>query len=272
MSREGFWGPVDVTIDWCEYNYAVTPYIAEFWNCLSSFPMTIVGIIGYLYTRKLATPEQRFSIAYLFLALVGLGSAAFHGTLRHYAQFMDEMPMLWADHVFLFMVIECEKKRKYPWLSYVLMFSCVTMNIVYLALYWYSLFLIFYGSIVLYLFGVSFYVASREETSIISKRLAIFCVVSYSFGFILWCLEHAFCKYVQYFYLHSFWHLFAGAGTYMFILFQVSMRARHFQKEPELTCVTVINVPVMAFVDKKSAKKSDREAVVTVTEKDSKQQ
>lgn len=30
-----FWGPIDALVDWCEPNYAVTRYVAEFWNTLS---------------------------------------------------------------------------------------------------------------------------------------------------------------------------------------------------------------------------------------------
>lgn len=28
--KEGYWGKPTATLDWCEENYAVTPYIAEF--------------------------------------------------------------------------------------------------------------------------------------------------------------------------------------------------------------------------------------------------
>jgi len=31
-SADGYWGPVTASVDWCERNYAVTFYAAEFWN------------------------------------------------------------------------------------------------------------------------------------------------------------------------------------------------------------------------------------------------
>ena len=31
--REDYWGPTTSTLDWCEENYAVTWYIAEFCEC-----------------------------------------------------------------------------------------------------------------------------------------------------------------------------------------------------------------------------------------------
>jgi dihydroceramidase len=44
-----FWGPITANYDWCEPNYLVTPYIAEFFNALSSLPTATAGA----YTRSL---------------------------------------------------------------------------------------------------------------------------------------------------------------------------------------------------------------------------
>lgn len=93
--RHGFWGPVDSTVDWCEANYVVTSYIAEFYNTVSSVPMIIWGIIGIVLTRKYCCKDLKYTAAFGGLGFVGLGSSAFHGTLRFHAQLLDELPMLY---------------------------------------------------------------------------------------------------------------------------------------------------------------------------------
>src|SRR5262245_58630668 len=86
----GMWGIPTASIDWCEQNYAVTPWVAEFWNTISSLAMVVAGLAG-LFLRRF-TWEIR--VAFGLLVLVGLGSIAFHGTLRFELQMLDELPML----------------------------------------------------------------------------------------------------------------------------------------------------------------------------------
>ena len=38
--------PPPFSLDWCEANYAVSFYVAEFWNSLSSLAISIVGLVA----------------------------------------------------------------------------------------------------------------------------------------------------------------------------------------------------------------------------------
>ena len=99
----GFWSPSTSSIDWCERNYVVTQYMAEFWNCLSSFSMCILG--GILFIRGVYHKiEMRFLLSSLGFVSVGLGSAYFHGTLTHVGQMADELPMVYSMIIWWFIL------------------------------------------------------------------------------------------------------------------------------------------------------------------------
>jgi len=88
----GHWGEVTSTMDWCELNYTVTPFVAEWWNTTSSLVILFLGLYGFLAHRESSVGMR---IAFLSMGVVGLGSVLFHGTLRFEMQLMDELPMLW---------------------------------------------------------------------------------------------------------------------------------------------------------------------------------
>ena len=98
--EEGYWGAVTGNPDWCEENYVVTYYIAEFWNTLSSVPIVLAGLYGLRQSI-----QQRFgwqySLSWFALAVVGLGSCAFHGTLLFEGQALDELSMIWCGKCWL---------------------------------------------------------------------------------------------------------------------------------------------------------------------------
>src|SRR5215218_2837411 len=100
----GHWGAVTSSVDWCERNYALTPYVAELFNTLSSLAMVVAGVAGaWLHRRVL---ERRFLLAFALLVLVGLGSVAFHATLRFELQMLDELPMLYLVILMVYVLAE----------------------------------------------------------------------------------------------------------------------------------------------------------------------
>jgi hypothetical protein len=58
----GFWGPSTSSVDWCESNYEMTEYMAEFNNTLSSFSLVLTGVLGLIMHPW---SEKRFKLAFL---------------------------------------------------------------------------------------------------------------------------------------------------------------------------------------------------------------
>ncbi|KAJ1336689.1 hypothetical protein BSLG_007008 [Batrachochytrium salamandrivorans] len=100
-----YWGIPSSSVDWCEVNYEVTEYVAEYFNTLSSFAMALVGLLGVIMHPW---AERRFHVAFLSTVAVGLGSVAFHGTLGKFSQALDEVPMLYSALSFSYIGI-CER-------------------------------------------------------------------------------------------------------------------------------------------------------------------
>ena len=100
----GFWGPVTSTVDWCEVNYEHSRYVCEFFNTVSSVAMLLTGALGLRFHRRCLEP--RFRLAFLLLCLVGIGSIAFHATLRFEFQMLDELPMLYVALVLVYILCE----------------------------------------------------------------------------------------------------------------------------------------------------------------------
>ncbi|KAI9353905.1 ceramidase, partial [Obelidium mucronatum] len=85
------------TLDWCEENYAVTQYIAEYYNTLSNISFLIVSVFGLKTLRELRVEELRDYLALGSLVVVGIGSTLFHGTMQFHAQILDEVPMIYVN-------------------------------------------------------------------------------------------------------------------------------------------------------------------------------
>ena len=58
--RAGYWGEKTANTNWCEPDYVVSQYVAEFWNTASSFLIFFYGIYG-IYIHQWM--ERRFFTA-----------------------------------------------------------------------------------------------------------------------------------------------------------------------------------------------------------------
>lgn len=101
------------TIDWCESNYYVSEYIAEYWNTITGIFLIISGLIFY----KINEDKIRLNNKYIqnrfinirnLLILVGIGTMLFHGTLLYPFQLLDELPMIFLATEYIKILLELQ--------------------------------------------------------------------------------------------------------------------------------------------------------------------
>ena len=99
-SYEPFWGNATSSVNWCEVDYEYSSFVAEMFNSLSSICIILAGLMGSILHKEWI--ELPFHCSFLSTSLVGLGSIAFHATLKKSTQAMDEVPMLFSAMSFLY--------------------------------------------------------------------------------------------------------------------------------------------------------------------------
>ncbi|KAK4658890.1 hypothetical protein QC762_105540 [Podospora pseudocomata] len=87
-------GVLESTNYFCEEDYAVSRYFAEFISTLTILAYVYYALV-YIYgpgSKVLFSP--RYDFMSISLLVLGIGSFAFHATLRQSMQFADELAML----------------------------------------------------------------------------------------------------------------------------------------------------------------------------------
>ncbi|KAJ3271312.1 Alkaline ceramidase 3 [Terramyces sp. JEL0728] len=244
--------PPTASVDWCEVNYEYTPYLAEFFNSMSSLALALAGVFGILLHPW---AETRFKTAFGATIAVGLGSVAFHGTLSNFTQAADEVPMLYSALAFAYITL-CQKYN----------FKHSTRTILAVALVSHAalttyLVTAFEGKWQFILFHISFGTAQvfavyqmftiyrthkiafrdAECTRIFENGFKF-----YGFAFVWWIVDFTACDYVNPFYskavlpfnpqFHAWWHVFISIGLYNMGLFGLydRMSQRLSGKEPRI--------------------------------------
>jgi dihydroceramidase len=230
----GLWGPPTSSVDWCEANYEHTRYVCEFYNTLSSAAMLLAGALGIWLHRQ--TLERRFLWAFFALAVVGVGSMAFHATLRFEFQMLDELPMLYTALVMLYIVLENARERRFGgWLPFALVAHGALVT---------SLSAFTRGALQFYLFQLSFasmevfalyrvYAIYRGSGSHVVRKLFWIGMISYGLAILCWFVDLKACSVVggllpahgipnpQ---LHAWWHVLVSSGLYVLTLMLASHR------------------------------------------------
>lgn len=249
VDQPGYWGAITSSIDWCEPNYVVSYYVAEWWNTISNVPFVMMPLFG-LYCSIKYGYEKRIMAICIMTAIIGIGSGLFHGTLLFYCQLGDELPMLWGCLVCLYSLIEDGPKIRYPKLPYLIAAFGIAWS---LASPWTHL---YYPLC----FQVLFISLEAICCSLVLKKVHAcknkFAKRVFYFGFCLffflgassWLLDHAICStakstqnplhsylvYRLFGSLHGYWHLFMAVHCYSAVLFMTFLRADILGRKPEI--------------------------------------
>lgn len=231
---EGFWGKPTSTLDWCEENYAVSHYVAEFWNTISNLAMIMPSFAGFYYAYK-HNIERRFMLCFMSLALVGFGSWNFHMTLLYEMQLFDELPMLWGSLMLVYALVThlYSSFERSSLRNTLLKCSLVTYGLVctviYLSFKTPILFQAAYGVLVTLMLYLDICVVKFKKCNV---ALFYAAVGFYYGGFTLWLVDNFCCDSLRilrsttlpifispFTQLHAWWHFMAGYGAYLHILF-----------------------------------------------------
>jgi len=231
----GPWGNHTSTLDWCEDNYTHLTFVAEFWNTVSNVPFILLGIFGILSTRGLPN-RARFALAHVFIAIIGIGSSVFHGTLLWHAQvILDELPMLWSAAASMYLTLVGAADRGSLELKIGMVLLPTVLSWLYLRYPNPILHQAAYATMTAISIGrvvKLFNVWSVEIRTEEQRRLIETCkghyykgVVTFLLGFAIWNVDNLFCDRLTMFRSrhgevvgalsqgHAWWHLLTGLGA-----------------------------------------------------------
>ncbi len=249
---QGNWVGAPADVNWCEPDFEWTPWVAEPLNTLSSLPMVVLGLFGVWWAwRSAVAQERRFSVSFLGLALVGAGSAAFHGTLLRWAQALDELPMIWLGLVGVWTVWHRTAPREHGHhLSALAVVFSVLFSVAYLrSPTFFSLFITTYALSVAAMVVAAARATYFQPAPDVLKRAFTMPALSYLGALSLcWVPEHVLlpCDHpLQALPLHALWHLGAGFGTYMWTVWTIVDRrqAEGTAVEMDLLPAPVVRLP-----------------------------
>jgi len=224
---EGYWSPITSSIDWCEENYYVTKYIAEFWNTLSNGIFILFALVGIWFVRKYHY-EKRYFWAYFGLLCVGIGSWLFHMTLKYQTELADELPMIYTCCIAVYCIFETSKTKTFtPYITIILWLTALLFTVTYTEIIswpWFQ-----HGSTA-FLIGIIVYRSLYQiqglsnsinfdknsiEAHLLTKKtnnlknltlkrkqirilklLLIICAVTYALAFFLWNIDNIYCSHL----------------------------------------------------------------------------
>jgi dihydroceramidase len=244
-TARGYWGPVEASIDWCERNYAISYYVAEWWNTVSNLSLVLLSLValaGVVRERH----ETRILIMTIACLTVGVGSAVFHGTLSHLGQQSDELPMVWAISSWTFVLYAMDPafERRSPLKVDRMKWFLVTYCVLFSAMHWNLRLVVAFQtafmakSIIAGVMLLQQLRACKDPAATMLGKVYAFGMFS---GFTAWLIDVHFCEVLHELpyglpnpELHAWWHVLTGLACYSGPAFLAYRRAELLGRRPRI--------------------------------------
>lgn len=206
--------------------------------------MIVAGLVGIALHRRLL--EKRFLLAFAAVCLVGVGSIAFHATLRFELQLLDELPMLYSALILVYILLENRSERRFgAWFPALLVAHAVLVT---------GLTAFTRGTLQVVLFHTSFgsleffglyrvYRISRNSSDVAVHRLFRAGIGAYALALVFWFTDLQACEILdgalprlglvnpQ---LHALWHVLVSIGLYLLVVLIAYDRLQVLGRRPKL--------------------------------------
>ncbi|XP_065886857.1 alkaline ceramidase 3-like [Dysidea avara] len=256
----GHWGKPTSTLDFCEENYAVNFYIAEFWNTITNISTIILPLVGAITSWR-GGLERRYIASYVLLTVVGIGSLLFHGSLLYQMQLLDELPMLFTAVQLLYCLLNMGGPHGKQSL-----FTTIYLSVLYLLTAIISIAYVVVGNPVFHqvAFGMIMLAISFEALYVLKayvhwRYLSWTCVAfgSYIVAFLIWLLDNNYCSDLRnmradlghqhpisvFSQLHGWWHLLTGNTSFLHILISSRVRMTYLGYNTKIK--TICGIPYL---------------------------
>ncbi|KAG9305804.1 hypothetical protein G9A89_001093 [Geosiphon pyriformis] len=234
-----FWGHGTSTLDWCEENYKVHEYFAEFINTTTNLTFVCLALFG-IYTTLKYDLGKRFIFAHMGIATIGIGSWFFHMTLLFEFQLLDELPMIYGTCILLYNIYEIHERPKFGFIfPFSLFIYAITITLAYL----------YIGDPVFHQVACAFLVSALHIRSVLLlqrvenlqtranlKFLLFGGAGLFALGFFLWNVDNIACTHLiaarnflglplaHFLEFHGWWHILTALGTYWWMVYNQYIR------------------------------------------------
>ncbi|VFV42325.1 alkaline ceramidase 1 [Lynx pardinus] len=200
-------------VDWCESNFQHSELVAEFYNTFSNVTFFIFGPLMMFLMYPYAQKRSRcIYITWILFMVIGLFSMYFHMTLSLLGQLLDEIAILWllASSYSIWMP-RCyfptflgENRPRFTCLVLITTVVSTFLSFLRPVINAYAL-----NSIAVHILYIVFQEYKKTNNKELRHIMEV-SVVLWAFALTSWISDRVLCSFwqwINFFYLHSIWHV-----------------------------------------------------------------